>query len=610
MRAAMTLSSRSSLAASLGSVAPDQDPVCPPKINFNVSSEDIKETVSVASGCSGYKDYLYRLTIARAPSANATVTISTGGSATNGVDYEIYTQSNLSTPSNTINFPPGSNTDQNFFIRVKDDADVESTENILLSFSVEGGDAQVGESSPTLNISITDNDSLPKTPSEVVSYDPGITNVILDNQTSPLRAEKIKHRAQSIFLVSELTAAGFKEGQQITGIGLNVTTKNSTHAYAGFTVSMGKTPVSNLSNGFRSVTQMYSGTLNTVVGMNRIDFATPFVWDGTSNLVVQFCFDNSGTGESSVNDFIDGQNNALGTGVVAACLADFTDQTDASCSLPRLLNASSRPAIRFFGLASGNAVAQNITSSVAEVGPNANVYFFNQSGEILARIKNLSDFNYGCTKVEIDRSGTATTAFWQNDPKTHLTQKSFLISPEFSKLDGNFQIDLYYTADEKRGYEQGTGQLWSNVLMVKTPGTVASVTPENQQKDKVAINFNPTISDYGSEALVAAGFTGNLSSGFALGIPSGVSSVSAITTLNDVRVFPNPVRNSVNIKFDKVQRNVSIRLISPDGRILKSVRLNGAVQLHTLMLDQLHTGFYLLEMNTDEGRKTISLIKQ
>ncbi len=51
------------------------------------------------------------------------------------------------------------------------------------------------------------------------------------------------------------------------------------------------------------------------------------------------------------------------------------------------------------------------TSRQEYLGPNADVYFYDQStGKILAHINNITSFDYGCTQVVIDRNITSTGA--------------------------------------------------------------------------------------------------------------------------------------------------------------------------------------------------------
>lgn len=608
MRDAMLLSSRASLATSTGSIPPDQGTsVCPAKVNFNLASASVKETNEIPSGCFSYKDYTYSISIVSAPSSNATVTLTAGGTATNGVDYNIYTQGNLTTPSNTIIFPPGSSISQNFVIRVNDDADVEQTENILLNFSVSGGGALKGDGTPSMTITIRDNDSTALAPGSVASFETGTYNANLGQQATPFRGSKLKHRVQYLFSPSELLAAGIKPGQQIRGVSLFVTSKTSTAPYKGFKVSLGQTTFGLTT--FRSVpSSVFTGEINTVPGENRIDFTTPFTWNGTSNLIIQFCYENTGV---TSNDVIQAQNNALGTGSPASCLADFTTETVEGCTLPAVSTSTTRAVIKFFATVPGNIVNSDVSPSPTQawLGPNAEVYFFNSSGRILSRIKNLSSFDYGCTNVEVDRAGTGTLPFWSTNTSNGLSQKTFKVTPQNPNPNGSYEIALYYSNTEKTGYESATGLNWSSVQMVKTGGAVSSITPANQQASTVTVNNSAIKTTYGADHVVTATFNNGFS-GFAVGSPGIATSVNDLNVLKGLHIYPNPVQKQLYLQFDQTQRNVSLRLLSVDGRVLFLENVKGTLKNHILSIEKVQPGYYLLEVITSEGRKTIPVIKQ
>jgi hypothetical protein len=606
MRAAMLLTSRASLATSTGSIPPDQTPACPPKVNFTIASSTTNENKAISTTCSGYKDLNYSISIVSAPSANATVTLLPSGTATQGVDYQIYTQGNTTTPSNTIIFPAGVAGSQNFTVRVMDDADVETDENILLNFSVTGGGSLKGEGIPSLNINLKDNDSVPLYPGSVAPFNIGIFNATLAQQGTPFRGSKLKHRIQYIYSATELLAAGIKPNQRISGLSLFVTSKISTAPFTGFTVSLGQTTFT--LSGFRNVpTVAYSGNLSTVLGENKIDFTTPFTWNGTSSLVVQFCFENA---IATANDAIQAQSNALNTGAPASRFADFNTDINSGCLLTESqATSTSRALIKFFATVPGNNVDADISSTQAYLGPNSDTYFFNNNGEILARIKNLSDFDYGCTTVEVDRSGSSALPFWSTNPLNGISSKTFKVTPKNPNPNGSYQISLYYTNAEKTGYETATGLAWSSLQMVKSEGAISGINPANQQSNTVTVNNSVSKSLYGTDHMATATFNNGFS-GFAVGSPGVATSVNELNVLKGVRVYPNPVGKQINISFDKQQRNVSLRIMSADGRVLYVEKLNGSMQNHMIATDQLIKGIYLLEINAEEGRRTLTFVKQ
>lgn len=100
-------------------------------------------------------------------------------------------------------------------------------------------------------------------------------------------------RHQMLILASEMTAAGLSAGYiagmqfQITNIGTSVPLQN-------FTIEMMQTNVT-------SITTFQTGSFITVlndplyapfVGTNTHNFTTNFYWDGSSNIIIQTCFNN------------------------------------------------------------------------------------------------------------------------------------------------------------------------------------------------------------------------------------------------------------------------------------------------------------------------------
>src|SRR6185369_14740660 len=114
---------------------------CVPKINFEISSDQATETTAATSGCRAYKDYTYNMVIGNTPSVTATATLSvnSGNTAQQGLDFDITTNGSFTSPSQTLTFPAGSMASHSFTIRVYDDASVNGTRSFVLSFTVNNG---------------------------------------------------------------------------------------------------------------------------------------------------------------------------------------------------------------------------------------------------------------------------------------------------------------------------------------------------------------------------------------------------------------------------------------------------------------------------------------
>lgn len=100
---------------------------------------------------------------------------------------------------------------------------------------------------------------------------------------------------QIIVTAAELNAAGMTAGD-IYGLGFNVAQVNGV-ALQSFSISIGTTTASQFSFGssfLSGLTTVY-GPVNYTEssGLNMHTFSSPFNWDGTSNLVIQTCFNNT-----------------------------------------------------------------------------------------------------------------------------------------------------------------------------------------------------------------------------------------------------------------------------------------------------------------------------
>lgn len=105
-------------------------------------------------------------------------------------------------------------------------------------------------------------------------------------------------KSQYLIRASELQAAGINQGP-ITSLGFEVVNVGVT--YNDFNFSIGTTNSNALTTTFESgLTNVYSNAAYTLnAGTNTITFNTPFLWDGVSNIVVEFCWSNNNTGGTS-----------------------------------------------------------------------------------------------------------------------------------------------------------------------------------------------------------------------------------------------------------------------------------------------------------------------
>lgn len=132
-------------------------------------------------------------------------------------------------------------------------------------------------------------------------------------------ATQYSGKSQFIFTAAELSAAGVSAGD-INGLLLNALVFGNADA-GYFKVKLKQTEKTVLSASdpdFEDFTEVYFHDFAFAAGANRIQFHTPFNWDGTSNLLIEFSFTNKNPGidlemEGSATSMVSGIYSTNGT---------------------------------------------------------------------------------------------------------------------------------------------------------------------------------------------------------------------------------------------------------------------------------------------------------
>lgn len=112
-------------------------------------------------------------------------------------------------------------------------------------------------------------------------------------------------KQQWIYTAAELTALGLASGSNINSIALNLATANSTPVLNGLTIKMKNTTVASFATTSSwvtgTVTVKASSNYTPVAGLNTFALDAPFVWDGTSNLVIEMSYSNNNSPSTGTN---------------------------------------------------------------------------------------------------------------------------------------------------------------------------------------------------------------------------------------------------------------------------------------------------------------------
>jgi hypothetical protein len=102
------------------------------------------------------------------------------------------------------------------------------------------------------------------------------------------------NKEQYLVLASELQAMGLSAGP-IQAVSFEISALNALPPLDNFEISIGHTSVNSLSSFIPNLTPVFTQATGYMpsVGWNAHSFSQPFMWDGTSNIVVQMCSNNS-----------------------------------------------------------------------------------------------------------------------------------------------------------------------------------------------------------------------------------------------------------------------------------------------------------------------------
>lgn len=115
-----------------------------------------------------------------------------------------------------------------------------------------------------------------------------------------LKSNERSGKTQLLYTAAELTAAGFTAGN-IHGIILNVSNAGGVVNFFNLGIQHSTlTALSSASVTQSGFTNVYNSNYTFNNGNNRVQFHTPFNWNGTDNILIEYSFTNSGNGNPVV----------------------------------------------------------------------------------------------------------------------------------------------------------------------------------------------------------------------------------------------------------------------------------------------------------------------
>jgi hypothetical protein len=318
---------------------------------------------------------------------------------------------------------------------------------------------------------------------------------------------------------------------------------------------------------------------------------------------------------------VEGNTYPLGAGVRASTYSNYSSGVTAGCALNAAFVSDSRYNA-VFGVDFGtNLIATALNTDKTEYLNSYNdIYYYSSTGQIIARVRNLTPHNFGCTRVNIDRAGTGATRFWNNNKKNYLADKTYQLLPDMNNPTGSYELTLYYTNAEKMGWEAATGNSWNDIQMVKVSGRIADVTPQNSQPNNngtVQAVVSTIKGTYGSGHTLTAILSGG--GGIGVGTPGRQFNNLLTRTENPVEtpamdqklVVTNPFRTSLSLRLQTPPVSpVLIVLYDAGGRVvLKKTNTAGQVINLNEGIGNLKAGIYFLNVFVDNRQYQVKLMK-
>ena len=529
---AMNFPSRVSLINSPAKYDPATAPVCGALINFNIAESSVSELPTVTNSCIKYTDYTFGINLSVPVSSQTAIqlTANTASTAIENIDYILTTNNNFDAPSKNITFTANKADTQYFKIRVFDNSSIDVARKIVLGFSFVSnpGNVIAGTAIPTSTINILDNDKEPTSNSLNEKMVGSLLTRFSSTNHPILNITTTNGKAIVIYRAEELQAAGLSKGY-INTFGLYAT-KVSTIPFGNITIKMATTSLPYLYNGsynFPAMTTVASVNNYSIVNnLNTFNLSTPFYWNGESNIAVEFCYNNPTRGTSSdlFYAYLD-EGTASGqipfaTSLTLSCSENFGGFS--------YFTAAYKPTPYFGITEDGVLIESEISNSNQGLAANKEMFVFSNNNKLIAKIKNLDNFDYGCVNVQIVRAGNTVKGLNSTTAAELVTDKSIFITTQNSNANANFELTLYYTKEEADGYTAATGISWENTKIVKTKQAVNNYTIGAVPNSDITL-YDATYGTYGGTHYSIKANITNGTGGFMVGKPVIATSVYEFT---------------------------------------------------------------------------------
>ncbi len=532
-----------------------------PEVHFLKSGTPANEkdaTVATVNTCVKYKDYPVTIAIDQAPSQPVNLTINTSGTATLGADYDLIGAIGLVLNATTLSVQ--------FTVRVYDEGILEGDEILNLSYSmnVNGGNAVAAGYNQVHGFNIFDNEIDPASLSPATVYGTAAT-IFSDN----FDATATGTLGSWTEIVKKGTTGSTNANHWVvsTNGGLGFTSKSmiisnnggTTYAYSNISTGGGvdtviaASPVIDLTNkGQVTVTFTYKCRGN-LADLGMLMYS---INGGANWFAMPAKYANITTATSTTVSLNTTVENIPNFKIGFAFIVDTLTVNNVPLGVD-IVSVTAKPITYNIPIQSATDAA---TAPTQYLGPNQTINFIDPTTRLMmATVINNSTQDFGCTKVEVDRTGTSSVNFNSTNPIYQLASKTFKITPTNNNALAPYTIRLYYTEAEIAGWEAATGQSRTSLNIVKVAGnTIGAVTPATQGSFSYTAQPSPVTTAYAQGYYVEASFTGF--SGFGIGInPFAALPIHLIDFVGynygTINKISWKVDNQINVKQYELERS-------------------------------------------------------
>ena len=450
-----------------------------PRINFSKTSETVsEEIIPYLPGCNNYKEVQVKLFLNTTPALPAQITLqplaynSPGLQIGAGKDVEV----------SPLSFTLTDTTPQIITLKIYDDVIIEPLEMLRLDYTIAANGTNARKDNSFI-LNITSADYAPDSVANQLIFEENF-----ENTTSALGAftENVIYGATSPNSWKIIQAADtlFKSKAAV------ITNDGVTASYSGSQLS--DSTVTRLesiainSNGFKKMKLNFrykcvgegsggqGGTGGGPDGGTAKDF-----------LRVLYSFDN-GVNWSTLLDNLFGRSFASFAAVDLPAAAENKNQLKIGFEWHNNSSIVNLPSVFVDSislLGAGSSEVQYLAhvnnKFEAKIGPNETVHFYNPlTKNIMATLKNNGSHNYGCTTIELVRTGLGATPAWPGLQKEMLANKIFKIGSEFPSTSNEMEFQLYYTKEEVNAWASATGNNLNDAAVIASSSDLTLGIPE------------------------------------------------------------------------------------------------------------------------------------